>query len=184
MKRELGGFSGHGYDIGRNKLVQALWLSVSGTFFMRWWCPAQLRVAVLRWFGADIGEHVLVRHRVRVHWPWKLSIGDNSWIGEGAWLLNLEPITIGANVCISQDALLCTGSHNALSRTMEFDNAPIVIGDGAWVAVRAVVLRGVTIGPGATVAAGAVVAQDVPPGGVIRSPASPLYGARSPGPTT
>lgn len=175
MNRDLAGFGGHGYIIGRNRLVQALWLSVSGTLFVRWWCPARLRVTLLRWFGADIGENVLVRQGVRVHWPWKLTIGANSWVGEGAWLLNLEPITIGANVCISQDALLCTGSHDRFSATFEFDNAPILIEDGAWVATRAVVLRGVTIGAGATVAAGAVVSRDVPAGAVVRSPTPPPY---------
>ncbi len=94
------------------RVTQALWLFVSGAVFMRWWCPAKLRVTILRAFGAEVGENVLVRHRVRIHWPWKLDIGDNSWIGEGAWLLNLEPITIGSNVVISQDALICTGSHD------------------------------------------------------------------------
>ena len=45
--------------------------------------PNRLRCAILRWFGAQIGKGVLIRHRVTVQWPWKLSIGDNSWIGTG-----------------------------------------------------------------------------------------------------
>jgi putative colanic acid biosynthesis acetyltransferase WcaF len=159
--RDLSGFTGAGYDIGRSKLVQALWLLVSGTVFVRWWCPARLRVKLLRIFGADIGERVLVRHRVRVHWPWKLTVGDDCWIGEGAWLLNLEPITLGSNVCVSQDAFLCTGSHNRKSPTFEFDNGPIQLRDGVWIAARATVLRGVTVHEGATVAATSLVTQDV-----------------------
>ena len=119
------------------------------------------RVAILRAFGAQIGDGVLVRHRVRIHWPWKLTIGDNSWIGEGAWILNLEPVTIGANVCVSQDAFLCTGSHDRRSPTFEFDNGPITIGDGAWVAARATVLRGVTLSDNAVIRAGSVTARDV-----------------------
>ncbi|WP_372733650.1 WcaF family extracellular polysaccharide biosynthesis acetyltransferase [Nocardioides sp.] len=169
--RDLRGFTGAGYEIGRNKVVQALWMLISGTVFVRWWCPAKLRVAILRAFGAKIGEGVLIRHRVRIHWPWKLTIGDGSWIGEGAWLLNLEPITIGANVCISQEAFLCTGSHDRHSPTFEFDNGPIVIEDGAWIAARAMILRGVTVGVAATVSAGESVATDVPPGEVRRSTA-------------
>jgi putative colanic acid biosynthesis acetyltransferase WcaF len=128
---------------------------------MRWWCPARLRVTILRAFGATIGEDVLVRHRVRIHWPWKLEIGDASWIGEGAWLLNLEPIYIGSNVCISQEALLCTGSHDRRSATFEFDNGPITISNEAWVATRATILRGVTVGERAVIGANSVVHRDV-----------------------
>lgn len=135
---------------------------------MRWWLPSRVRVAVLRAFGAEIGKDVLIRHRVRVHWPWKLTVGDNSWIGEGAWLLNLEPVHIGSNVCISQDVLLCTGSHDRRSKTFEFDNGPIVIEDGAWVATRATILRGVRVRRNATVGASCTVSRDVPPDALIR----------------
>ena len=83
-------------------------------------------------------------------------------IGVDAWLLNLEPISIGSNVCISQGAMLCTGSHDAKSPTFEFDNAPIVIEDGAWVATRATILRGVTIGRDSVIGATALVYSNVP----------------------
>jgi len=143
------------------------WLFVSGAVFTRWWCPAQARIAILRAFGARVGENVLVRHRVRIHWPWKLVVGNDSWIGEGAWLLNLEPIEIGANVCISQDSFLCTGSHDRTSPTFEFDNGPITIRDGAWIAARTIILRGVTVGEGATIGAGVTLSKDVEPGELV-----------------
>jgi putative colanic acid biosynthesis acetyltransferase WcaF len=159
--RDLAGFTGAGYDVGRGRLIQGLWLLVSGTVFMRWWIPAKARVAILRAFGAQIGDGVLIRHRVRIHWPWKLIIGDRSWIGEGAWILNLEPVYIGSDTVVSQDAMLCTGSHARKTRTFEFDNAPIWIDDGVWIAVRATVLRGVRIESGATVGANVVISRDV-----------------------
>lgn len=170
--RNLAGFTGQGYSVGRSRAVQALWLLVSGTVVMRWWCPARLRLQILRSFGATIGQNVLIRHRVRIHWPWKLSIGANSWIGEGAWLLNLEPIVIGQNVCISQEVLLCTGSHDRKSATFEFDNGPIHIADGSWIATRATVLRGVSIGASATVGAHSLVTKDVPAGAIVLQPAA------------
>ena len=88
--RDLASFTLAGYDKGRGRVVQALWFAVMNLVFMSWLCPASWRVAVLRLFGAEIGDRVVIRHRVRVLWPWKLRIGDDSWIGEGAWLLNLE----------------------------------------------------------------------------------------------
>lgn len=170
IRRSLAGFSGAGYDKGRGPIIQILWLAISGTVLTRWWCPNSVRIAVLRAFGADIGAGTLVRHRVRIHWPWKLVIGSNTWIGEESWLLNLEPVTIGDDVCISQGVLICTGSHDRRSPTFEFDNAPIAIADGAWVAARATVLRGVTIGERAVVGATALVTADVPAGTTVLAP--------------
>lgn len=162
----LADFTGAGYDKGRPKLIQALWLATSDVI-MNWWFPARARVAVLRAFGADIGDGVLIRHRVRIHWPWKLSVGSDTWIGEGTWILNLEPVTIGSNVCVSQDVFLCTGSHDRYSPSFEFDNASIVVEDGAWVAAKATVLRGVRIGSGAVVGACALVPSDIEAGQVV-----------------
>lgn len=164
--RKLRDFTGAGYDVGRPVHIQALWLFVSGTLLQRWWFPARGRVAALRAFGAQIADGVLIRHRVRIHWPWKLTIGADSWLGEGVWILNLELVVIGANVCISQDVLLCTGSHDRRSPSFEFDNAPITVEDGSWVATRATratVLRGVTIGREGVVGATALVTADVAP---------------------
>jgi putative colanic acid biosynthesis acetyltransferase WcaF len=155
-ERRLSTFTGAGYDKGRSKLWQAAWFATMNLVFMKWWLPPRFRPAILRAFGAQVGERVLIRHRVRVLWPWKLSIGDDCWVGEGVWLLNLEPITIEHDVCLSQEAFLCTGSHRHRDPAFEFDNAPIIIGHGAWVAARATVLRGTTIHPGAVVAGGVV----------------------------
>jgi putative colanic acid biosynthesis acetyltransferase WcaF len=169
--RRLRGFSGGGYDRGRSRLVQVLWFATLHMVFYGWWCPAAFRPTILRLFGATVGSHVLIRHRVRVMWPWKLAIGDDVWIGEDAWLLNLEPITIGNDVCVSQGVMLCTGSHDPDSATMEYDNAPITLADGCWVAARATVLRGVTVGAGAVVGATALVHRDVAPGYRLLAPA-------------
>ena len=170
--RRLDQFTGAGYDKGRPPSAQILWLLVSGLVVRRWWCPMALRLTILKAFGARLGRGVIIRTDVKIHWPWKLVVGDHSWIGEEAWILNLEPVTIGSQVCISQQALLCTGSHDRSSVTFEFDNAPIEISDGAWVATRATILRGVTVGEDAVVGAGAVIAKDVPAGCLVRAPRS------------
>lgn len=167
----LAEFSGNGYDKGRNIAVQISW-QIASAIIQQWWIPSRTRIAVLRMFGANIGQNVLVRHRVRIHWPWKLVVGDSCWIGEGAWLLNLENVTIGKNVCISQDALICTGSHLRKSATFEFDNEAILIGDAAWICCRAVILRGTKIGNHAIVGAGSIVHKDVADYATILPPES------------
>ena len=167
---DLSRFTGRGYDKGRPFAVQVLWMIVSRSFSMRWWCPNSVRVRILRAFGAEIADGVLI------HWPWKLTVGESSWIGEDVWILNLEPVVIGSNTCISQDVLLCTGSHDQRSPTFEFDNAPITIGDSVWIAARATVLRGVSIGSEATVGATALVHRDVPAGATVLAARMQLRG--------
>lgn len=166
-RRLLANFRGDGYTKGRPIHVQAAWIAVSSLVFKKWWCPNSLRIGILRLFGASIGQRVIIRMDVTVHWPWKLTIGSDTWIGQQSWLLNLEPISIGSNVCISQGVLLCTGSHDRRSPTFEFDNKAIAVSDGAWVAARATVLRGVIIGQGATVGATALVSRDVPADSIV-----------------
>ncbi len=168
--KDLSGFQGYGYDKGRPKVIQALWLLVQGTFLQRWWLPYSWRNAVLRAFGAKIGKGVMIRHNVTIHWPWKLEVKDNSWIGVDTWILNLEPVTIGSNTCLSQSTYICTGSHLFNHDNFEFDNAPIVIGDRVWVASRASILRGVTVGDDSVVGAMALVTKDVPSGSKVLAP--------------
>ncbi|WP_032405426.1 DapH/DapD/GlmU-related protein [Rhodococcoides fascians] len=170
--RSLAGFTGAGYDKGRQFHIQVLWMLASSLVVSHWWCPNSVRLRILRMFGAKIGVGVLIRHRVRIHWPWKLTVGDYSWVGEDAWILNLEPVSIGANTCISQSVLLCAGSHDRRSGTFEFDNAPIRVGDRTWIAARATVLRGVTIGNDVTIGATALVTTDVHDGMTVLAPAA------------
>ena len=179
VEHRLAEFSGQGYARGRPAPIQALWFVTQHLIFKAWWLPGSLRPPILRVFGAKIGRGVIIRRDVRVHWPWKLDIGDDVWIGEGAWLLNLEKITVGSNVCISQEALLCAGSHQRRSQTFEFDNGPITIERSAWIAARGVVLRGVTVSAGAVVGANAVASAFVPAGAVILSGSHIAVGAAS-----
>jgi putative colanic acid biosynthesis acetyltransferase WcaF len=171
-KRSLAARRGKPYDKGRGVRAQALWVALQHSVFTRVWCPNRVRVAILRAFGARIGQGVLIRHRVRIQWPWKLTVGDNSWIGTDVELYNLDHITIGNDVCISQQVYVCTGSHDRHSPTFEFDNAPIVLEDGVWLCARATVLRGVMFGANSTVAATALVTRDVPPDSIVLPPPS------------
>lgn len=146
-----------GYDRGRSFPWQLAWVATSHLVVRTWWCPKSLRVRVLRAFGARIGERVEIRHDVRIHWPWKLTVGDDVWIGVGATILDLEPVVIGDNVCISQEVFVSTGSHDHRSHDFRFANAPVEVGEGSWLALRSVVLAGTRVPPRTVVGAGEIV---------------------------
>lgn len=110
-----------------------------------WQISSGLRVRVLRAFGAEIGREVVFRPRTRVKFPWKLHIGDRSWIGEGVWFHNQDHIHLGHDVVISQETFLTTGSHRH-RKDMALITRPITVEDGAWVTSRCVILGGSRIG--------------------------------------
>lgn len=117
---------------------------------------SKIRINILRMFGANIEEGVIMRSRVRVRFPWKLKIGKNCWIGEGVWISNKGLVEIGNNVVISQETYITTGSHEIIS-TMDTTVSPIFIRDGVWVCSRCIILQGVEIGMNTVVTAGSVV---------------------------
>ncbi|SDH05500.1 putative colanic acid biosynthesis acetyltransferase [Pseudonocardia oroxyli] len=154
---DLGSHTGRRYDKGRPVHWQVLWHLASHLVFQKWWFPARFRPALLRAFGARVSDDVVIRQEVRIHWPWKLRIDGPAWIGHGAWILNLDDVVIERDVCLSQEAFLCTGSHDRFDPAFEHTNAPIRLERGSWVCARAVVLPGTVVGAHAVVGAGAVV---------------------------
>jgi putative colanic acid biosynthesis acetyltransferase WcaF len=90
------------YTIGATIWKQVLWYFVGAPLVRSYLIPfSGLKVNILRWFGAEIGQGVRIKTGVRVKFPWHLVIKDFVWIGEDAWLDNLDLITIESNCCIS-----------------------------------------------------------------------------------
>jgi putative colanic acid biosynthesis acetyltransferase WcaF len=154
-------FGGTGFTLG-TKFALGVWFPVQHLFFKSSLFPTFLRPLVLKIFGATVGREVLIRRGVRVHFPWNLEIGDNCWIGEEVWFINHEKITIGADVCISQRAMICSGSHDYRSASLGYAHKPVTIKDGAWVCLDAKVLPGVTIGECSVVSAGEIARKSLP----------------------
>ena len=128
-----------------------------------WQISSQLRIKILRLFGAEIGEGVIFRPRTRVKFPWKLHIGDRSWIGEGVCIHNQNDVYIGSDVVISQETFITTGSH-AYRRDMALITRPVRIDDGAWITTRCIVTGGVSVGRSSVIQPLTLVHTDVPPG--------------------
>ena len=86
---------------GRNAFIVQLWWLVQSILFRT--SPQFLygwRNFLLRLFGAKIGKKVIIRPSVKITYPWKLTIGDYSWIGDDVNLYTLGEIDIGNNVVI------------------------------------------------------------------------------------
>lgn len=150
-------------------LVQALFFNSSPQVMYGW------RRFLLRLFGAKIGKKVIIRPSAKVTYPWKVSIGDYSWIGDEVTLYSLGDIIIGENVVISQKSYICTGGHDYQSEAFDIFSHKIVIEDKAWIATDVYVGPGVTIGRKAVIGARSSVFKNLEGGWVYTGlPARPI----------
>lgn len=166
---DLSSFTAKDFDKGAGLLKQILWYFVNALFVRASWNPFMgIKIALLRIFGAKIGNGLVLKNNVSIKFPWKLTIGNNVWIGEYAWIDNLEKVTIGNNVCISQGALLLTGNHDYTLTSFNYRNAPIVIEDGAWVGAKSVVCPGITMKSHAILTVGSIATKDLEAYGIYQ----------------
>lgn len=168
MRREngvhLAAFSAAGFDKGAGLLKQTAWYFVNALIVRASWNPFMgIKIALLKMFGARIGRGLIIKNNVNVKFPWKLTIGDDCWIGEGVWIDNLDMVTIGNDVCISQGAMLLTGNHDYTQPSMPYRNAPIRIDSGAWIGAKAVLCPGVNVYANAILTVGSVATTDMQP---------------------
>lgn len=162
-------FDGSDFDKGAGRLKIILWYFVNALLVRVSWNPFMgIKVCLLRMFGAKIGRDLVIKNEVRIKSPWNLSIGDNCWLGEGCWIDNLDKVSIGSNVCISQSAMLLTGNHDYTISSMPYRNAPIVINDGAWIGARTIVCPGVTVHENAILTVGSIATKDMEANGIYQ----------------
>lgn len=169
-KVHLAGFNAAaGLDRGAGKIKEISWYFIKMIFFLSafpW--PNSLKCSLLRLFGAKVGDGVIVKPRVNIHFPWKLIIGNNVWIGEEAFLLNFELLMMEDNVCVSQRAFLCGGNHDFRVPEMPYRNGPITLLAGCWVGAGVFISPGVTVGVDTVVTAGSVVTASLESNGIYK----------------
>src|SRR4051794_36257417 len=130
---DLSTFDNSWYNPGRGRIIASMWFFFGLPIIRSSINPSSsVRRSLLRLFGARIGPGVVIKPGVRVKYPWRLTIGADSWIGEDCWIDNLEQVTIGSSACLSQGAYLCTGNHDWSDSAFGLMTKPITIGDGAW----------------------------------------------------
>jgi putative colanic acid biosynthesis acetyltransferase WcaF len=168
-----------GFDPGQRYAVRALWVVMEALVLLN---PVVTSYGLKRWllrrFGARIGRGVVIKPNVHVKYPWRLSVGDNSWLGERCWIDNFVEVTIGANVCISQGAYLCTGNHDWSDSAMTRFVQPVTVEDGVWVAAFARIAPGITVGENAVVTLGSVLLEDAEADGIYSGHPATRVGER------
>lgn len=148
------------FDRGRSRLTECLWIVLQAILVSSWIPGSFHRVALLKMFGARIGRGVVIKPGVRIKFPWKLTVGDHSWLGESCWIDNLDEVTIGSHCCLSQGTYLCTGNHDWQAETFDLITRPVVIEDRVWIAACCLVSPGVVIKSGSIITLGSVVVTD------------------------
>ena len=98
---------------------------------------------ILKLFGAKVGKNVLLKPSINIKYPWKLTIGDYSMVGENVWIDNLEEVVIGRNVCISQGAMLLSGNHDYKKISFDLILGKIILEDGVWICAKSIVCANV-----------------------------------------
>jgi putative colanic acid biosynthesis acetyltransferase WcaF len=131
---------------GRNAFTVQLWRTIyvvlfrnSPQFMYAW------RRFLLRSFGAKIGRKVIIRPTCEITYPWKVEIGDYSWIGDEVVLYSLGNIKIGSNTVISQRSYICTGSHDYETIDFKIFSKDIIIHNSCWLATDVFIAPGVEI---------------------------------------
>jgi putative colanic acid biosynthesis acetyltransferase WcaF len=163
-------------EIGASRLKQISWYLINIIFFKNPFnMLSSLKIALLKLFGAKLGRGIVVKPAVNIKYPWKLEVGDYSWIGEEVWIDNLSEVVIGKNVTLSQGSLLLTGSHDHARTSFDFISHPIILEDGVWVGARAVISGGTTCRTHSILGINSVAEKDLEPYTIYKgNPAVPV----------
>lgn len=169
MRVNLRDYDNSWYDCGAGVFKRTLWYLVNGLIFDTWCFPfSSLKCVLLRWFGAQVGQGVVVKPRVNVKYPWKLEIGEYVWLGEGVWIDNVAQVILRSNVCISQGAMLLTGNHDYGDPGFGLRLGDIELEEGVWIGARAIVCPGARVAKGVVLTVNSVMTGPTEPDGIYK----------------
>ncbi len=162
QQTDLSTYNNFPFNPGGSAVKRVLWYYLNALFLKTSLLPSNsFKTFLLRLFGARIGKSVTIKPGVNVKYPWHLTIGNHTWIGENVWIDCLVPITIGNNVCLSQGAILLTGSHNYKKTSFDLITKSIILEDGVWIGAAAMVTPGITAASHAVLTSGSVATKNL-----------------------
>jgi putative colanic acid biosynthesis acetyltransferase WcaF len=146
----------------RNKLARVAWNIVWTLLFRPSPRPLHAwRAFLLRCFGAQLGPRCHIYPGARIWAPWNLVCEEGAAIADEAVIYNAARVSLGAYAIVSQQAYVCTATHDFNDPTFPMVVAPIALGARAWVCARACVLPGISLGDGAVLGLAAVATKDL-----------------------
>ena len=148
---------------GKSKIRVQLWY-LTWLFLFR---PSPLalngfRLFLLRVFGAKVGNAVKIRPSAFISYPWNLSVGEGTFIGDHVHIDSLTRVSVGAHVSLSNYVYIASGTHDYKVPSFDLVLRPVTIEDQCWLAVQTTVLPGVTMSKGCVVGARSLVTRSVP----------------------
>ncbi len=121
-----------------------------------------VRMLCLKAYLAKVGQGTSVQMGCKFLNGRKIYLGERNVINFGCLLDGRSyQIITGSDVSIGPQATILTLGHEPQSPEFADRGGDVIIGDRVWIAYRAIILPGVTIGEGAVVGAGSVVTKDV-----------------------
>lgn len=138
-----------------------------------------IRKLKYRFFGIKIGKGSTIHMWANFFDPRNIVIGDDTIIGDHAFLDGRAKLTIGDHVDIASEVMIYNSEHNLDSQGFEAREEPVEIEDYVFIGPRVIILPGVTIGKGAVIAAGAVITKDVPEFAIVGGVPAKVIGERT-----
>jgi acetyltransferase-like isoleucine patch superfamily enzyme len=145
--------------------------AILGYLYNSWWThvPSHLlRRLFLRAYLGGLGQNSSIQMGCRFLNARKIYLGERNVINFGCLMDGrIHEIRTGSDVSIGPEAVILTLGHDPRAGDFRNQGGPVKIGSRAWIAYRAIILPGVSIGEGAVVAAGSVVTRDVEPYAIV-----------------